>query len=46
MDDSVSRKVIRWNEHDENVPVQPNQALGGSVLLLLELIQDEVLERF
>ena len=27
-----------------NVPVEPDEALGGSVLLLLELVQDEVLE--
>ena len=27
-----------------NVPVEPDEALGGSVLLLLELVEDEVLE--
>jgi hypothetical protein len=28
------------------IPVQPHKALGGSVLLLLELVKDEVLEGF
>ena len=28
----------------QNVPVQPNETLGGGVLLLLELVEDEVLE--
>lgn len=27
-----------------NVPVEPDKALGGCVLLLLELVEDEVLE--
>lgn len=27
-----------------NVPVEPDKALGSSVLLLLELVQDEFLE--
>lgn len=29
-----------------NVPVKPDKTLGGSVLLLLELVEDEVLESF
>jgi hypothetical protein len=28
------------------IPVEPDKALGGSVLLLLELVEDEVLEGF
>jgi hypothetical protein len=29
-----------------HIPVEPYEALGGSVLLLLELVEDEVLEGF
>jgi hypothetical protein len=28
----------------DNVPVEPDETLGGCVLLLLELVEDEVLE--
>jgi hypothetical protein len=30
----------------KNVPVQPDEAFGGGVLLFFELVKDEVLEGF
>lgn len=36
--------VVRWEFNHADVPVEPDKTLGGCVLLLLELVENEVLE--